>query len=77
MSDEVKLQKIIAAYTPFLYSQIDLKKEIKNRYIAIEFKDNFYHDLCEAWHILDKTSTYNAIFVSIKTGNDILTLLKP
>jgi len=77
MDDNVKLKKIIAAYTPFLYTQIDLKKTIKNKYIAVEFKDNFFADLCDAWPDLDTTSLYNELFVTIKTGKDILELINP
>ncbi len=72
----VKLQKIIAAYTPFNYQDIDLKKTIKDKYVAKEFKDNFSNDICTTWRSLNCTQVHNGMFVELKTGEDILKILK-
>jgi hypothetical protein len=75
MNNEEKLKKIIAAYTPFDYTQINLSIEIKDRYIALELKDNFANDICNAWPKVDCTHIHNEMFASLKTGNNILEFL--
>ncbi|MCE1163944.1 MAG: hypothetical protein LWX07_00920 [Bacteroidetes bacterium] len=67
-----KLQKIIAAYTPFDYSQIKLDIEIKNHYIAAEMKDNFVNDICRAWPDVNSTELHNIMFTNLKTGREIV-----
>lgn len=68
---EEKLQKIIAAYTPFDYSQIKLDIEIKNHYIAAEMKDNFVNDICRVWPDVNCTELHNIMFIKLKTGREI------
>lgn len=75
MENDEKLKKIIAAYTPLVYTKIDLKKTIKDIYIASEFKDNFCDDICSNWGNVDSTQLHNDMFVKIKTGEDILKIL--
>jgi len=72
MKNEEKLQKIIAAYTPFDYTKISLKKEIMDNYIAAEFKGNFCDDISHFWRKTNSTQLYNSMFVTLKTGEDIL-----
>ncbi|RXM52936.1 MULTISPECIES: hypothetical protein [unclassified Chryseobacterium] len=76
MTNEEKLQKIIAAYTPLDYTKINLKRAIKDNYIAAEFKDNFCADICIAWRNINPTQLRNDMFVKLKTGEDILKILK-
>lgn len=76
MTNEEMLQKIIAAYTPLDYTKIDLKKTIKDNYIAFEFKDNFCADICIIWRNINATQLRNDMFVKLKTGEDILKILK-
>jgi hypothetical protein len=76
MTNEEKLQKIIAAYSPVVYSEIDLKKTIKDRYVAAEFKDNLCNDICHAWVNINCTALHNNMFVTLKTGEDILRILE-
>jgi hypothetical protein len=76
MSQSLQLQKIIAVYSPFSYSDIDLSKKMKDKYVAAEFKDSLADDLCNQWPQLDCTRLHNELFSSIKTGNDILELLE-
>jgi hypothetical protein len=76
MENEDKLKKIIAAYTPFDYTKINLTIKIEDRYIASEFKDNFASDICEAWPKSDCTKIHNEMFDSLITGEDILKNLK-
>ena len=75
MTNQEKLQKIIAAYTPLDYTQIDLKRTIKDNYIASAFKDNFCHDICVCWRSINSTQLRNDMFVKFKTGEDILKIL--
>lgn len=76
MTNEEKLQKIIAAYTPLEYTKIDLKKTIKDNYIATEFKYNFCSDICITWRNINPTQLRNDMFVKLKCGEDILKILK-
>lgn len=76
MTNEEKLKKIIAAYTPFDYTKIDLKKTIEDNYIAAEFKNNFCNDICICWGNINSTQLRNDMFVKLKTGEDILEVLK-
>lgn len=76
MTNEEKLQKIIAAYTPLDYTKIDLKSTIKDIYIAAEFKDNFCNDICITWRNINVTQLRNDMFVKLKTGDDIIKILK-
>lgn len=76
MTNQEKLQKIIAAYTPLDYTQIDLKRTIKDNYIAAEFKDSFCNDICICWRNINSTELHNDMFVKLKTGDDILKILK-
>ncbi len=73
---EEKLQKIIAAYTPFDYTQINLNIEIKNRYIASELKDNFVNDICRAWPGLNSTELHNVMFTELRTGRQIIEFIR-
>lgn len=75
MTNETRLQKIIAAYTPLDYSKIDLTKTIKDKYIAAEFKDDFCNDICLVWTSINSTSLHNDMFVKLKTGQDLLKIL--
>lgn len=75
MNNEEKMQKIIAAYTPFDYTKIDLNKAIKDKYIAAEFKDNFCADICDVWKNVNSTTLRNNMFVTLKSGNDIVKIL--
>lgn len=76
MTNEEKLQKIISAFTPLDYTKIDLKRTIENNYIASEFKDNFCDDICIAWRNINATQLRNDMFVKLKTGADIVKILK-
>jgi len=76
MTNQEKLQKIIAAYTPLDYTKIDLKRPIKDNYIAAEFKDNFCNDICNTWMSIDPTQIRNDMFGKLKTGEDILETIK-
>lgn len=76
MTNQEKIQKIIAAYTPLNYTQIDLKKTIKDNYVAAEFKDSFCNDICICWRNINSTQLHNDMFVGLKTGDDILKILK-
>lgn len=76
MTNQEKLKKIIAAYTPVNYTKIDLKRTIKDNYIAAEFKDNFCNDICSYWSNIKATQLRNDMFVKLKTGEDILNILK-
>ncbi len=76
MKNEEKLQKIIAAYTPLDYSRIDLKKVIKDNYIAAEFKLNFCDDICITWRNINSTQLRNDMFVKLKKGEDIIKIVK-
>ncbi|MEJ2627271.1 MAG: hypothetical protein P8078_01750 [bacterium] len=75
MDNKVKLQKIIAAYNPFPYDQIDLTQTIQDKYVAKEFKDSLANDICDTWKEINCTKLHNELFSAIKTGEDILTLL--
>lgn len=75
-SNAIILQKIIAAYTPFHYYDIDLSKKIKDKYIASELKESFCNDILNAWKYLDGTILINEMFEELETGNDILKILK-
>lgn len=74
--NSVLLQKIVAAYTPFTYQSIDLSKEIEDVYVAKEFKINLCNDILMTWKYLDATALINDMFEELKTGNDILKILK-
>lgn len=76
MTNEEKLQKIIAAYTPLDYKKISLKRIIKDNYISAEFKENFCEDICITWRNINSTQLHNDMFVKLKTGEDILQILK-
>lgn len=75
MENETKLKKIIAAYNPFHYRDIDLSVNIKDKYVAAEFKDSLAEDICNAWSTIDCTKLHNDLFSSIKTGDDILEMI--
>ncbi|MEX0315163.1 MAG: hypothetical protein AB3N18_13375 [Allomuricauda sp.] len=75
MDDEISLKKIIAAYNPFQYYQIDLSKKIQDRYVPLEFRDSFVDDICNKWNDIDCTELHNELFNGIKTGNDIITFI--
>ncbi|TFF36197.1 hypothetical protein [Mucilaginibacter psychrotolerans] len=75
-SNAVLLQKIIAAYTPYSYQSIDLDQEIEDVYIAKEFKLNFCHDILNTWKQIDGAALINDMFEDLKTGNDILKIVK-
>ncbi|GAA5020317.1 hypothetical protein GCM10011506_05100 [Marivirga lumbricoides] len=74
--NKIKLQKIISSYNPFIYSMIDLSKEIKDRYVASEFKDSLANDICNQWPEINCTDLHNELFDSIKTGEDIIKLIE-
>ena len=75
MNNKIKLQKILAAYNPFSYQDIDLSVKIKDKYVAAEFKDSLADDICSTWSTIDCTKIHNELFSSIKTGEDILEML--
>jgi hypothetical protein len=76
LADEEKLKKIIAAYAQVDYTKIDLKIDIEDKYIGAEFKYNFCDDICKCWSNLNSTQLRNDMFVKLKTGEDILNILK-
>jgi hypothetical protein len=76
MPNKERFQRVIAAYTPLHYTKIDLKIEIKDKYIAAEFKYNFCDDICCIWRNINATQLRNEMFVKLKTGEDILRILQ-
>lgn len=76
-ADAIKLQKIIASYIALDYREIDLSIKIENTYISANFKENFCDDICQTWKQLKPSVIFGGMFDSIKTGNDILSLLEP
>ncbi len=75
MNNEEKLRKIISAYTPLEYTEIDLKEEIENKYISTEFNFNFSDDICQVWRNINSTQLKNDMFITLKTGEDILKII--
>lgn len=71
-----KLKKIISAYTPIFYKNIKLNVELKDRYVAAEFKFNFCNDICDVWPSINSKGLRNDMFTVLKTGNDILSVVK-
>ena len=51
---------------------IDLSMEIKDKYVALEFKHSLADDICDQWLEIDCTNLHNELFESIKTGDDII-----
>jgi hypothetical protein len=76
MTNREAMQKIISAYTPLDYKHIDLKRTIKDNYIAAELKDNFCKDICRYWRGVNPTQLRNNMFATLKTGEDILGIIK-
>jgi hypothetical protein len=76
MPNKEKLQKIIAAYTPLHYTKIDLKVEIEDKYISTELKYNFCNDICRTWQNINGAQLRNEMFVTLRTGEDILKILQ-
>lgn len=73
MTNGIKMQKIIAAYGPIPYPDINLGKTIKNIYVDEGLKDNLADDVCNAWPGKVKcTELHNLLFASLKTGSSIL-----
>lgn len=73
MSNGVKMQKLIAAYGPIPYPDINLGKTIKNIYVDEALKDNLADDVCSAWpDLVNCTELHNLLFASLKTGKSIL-----
>jgi hypothetical protein len=76
MSNAEQLQKIIAAYTPLDYRQVDLSRTIEDKYIASELKDNFCNDICLCWRSINRQQLYRDMFTKLKTGEDILRVVQ-
>lgn len=77
MSNTTQLKEIISDFTPLSPGQIDLNKTLKDYYIASEVKNNFCYRLLSRWPSLNSTDLVNNMFVTIKTGQDILNLIEP
>jgi hypothetical protein len=76
MVNEIILKKIIASYCFAPIDQINLNLEIKDNYVAAEFKDKFANSICYEWRSLNSTQIHNELFGTLKTGNDVLKLIK-
>ena len=70
------LQKVIAAYTTSVYTNIDLKAQLEDYYIIAEVKINFCKHLCRIWPGTKINQLTQGLFVKYKTGEDLLKILK-
>lgn len=75
MTNEIILQKILASYCFIPFEQIKLNQEIIDNYVTAAFKDNLAGDICHEWRTVNCTKLHNDLFVTVKTGNDILKLI--
>lgn len=72
MNNNEKLQRIIAVYSPVVYTEIKLHRNIKNNYVYEDFKDDLASDIANAWpENIDSTMLHNELFVTLKTGKSI------
>ena len=76
MVNEIILKKLIASYCFAPIDQINLSLEIKDNYVAAELKDKFATSICHEWRSLNCTQIHNELFGTLKTGNDVLMLIK-
>ena len=74
-SNAVALQKIISSYCPWTYDHIDLTQNIQGKYVSGALKDSFCDDICNQWPTCDCTGLHNEMFVTLKTGDDILAFI--
>ncbi|MDB5000425.1 MAG: hypothetical protein JWP67_1759 [Mucilaginibacter sp.] len=76
MVNEIILKKIIASYCFAPIEQINLNLEIKDNYVAAELKDKFANSICYEWRALNCNQLHDELFEKLKTGNDVLKLIK-
>lgn len=77
MDNQEKVKHILAAFNPLTWEQIDLDQEIKDHYVASEFRGSLGRHLCDRFNLNNAKCTQlsNELFESIKTGNDIIQLI--
>lgn len=77
MNIEEEVKRIISQYNSDTWYNIDLSKELKDYYIAEEYKDNFCTRVCRKFSFDNSkcTKLNNELFESIKKGSDIFDLI--
>ncbi len=76
MTLQEHLQRLMAQYCPYDYTNVRMDLGIKNRYVPEVFKRSFTSRICKIWDNVRCGPLHLSMFESLKTGNDILKLLR-